>query len=373
MYFFLTEAIRRRLIKELRDFWTLHPHFPDLVNNIQSKYSFEERPPYGIVVKTGNASKIHYTADNFMGTGISYVTLAKIPGYPGVSVEWAREDGLAIENNGGKFPSAAGVYYCEMTSDDEFFVDPLLDVRDERVTMTTNSEGTLQAIPYAGSLRVYRLPGGQLLKEGTDYAMGADQVTIFLAVPLLNGQSLSVDYRVPGQSTGPWKALQRTGLNKAIPGVVMVFGRRFKKGDRWAILVSEKREPAYLQYGGKWEMGVDIDIITRDVNVQPEIADSTGMFLWSILRPRLVVEGIEISDVAFSGETEEIFDENADDYFYNSALTLQVQADWFLFIPLVQRIASYNETLKSLPQSLSLAPFRDPFFEGSAKTFEMIK
>lgn len=373
MYYFLTEAIRRRLIKELRAHWSLHPRYQDIVDNIQEKYSFEERPPYGIIVKTGNATKVQYSPDNFMGTGKSYVTLARIPGYPGISVEWVREDGLAIRNNGGRFPSAAGVYYCEMTSEDEFFVDPLLEVRDERVTMTTNSEGSLQAIPYTGSLRIFELPSGRMLKPGVDYAIGSDQVTIFLAVPLANGQSLSADYRTPGVTTGPWKVLPRTGLNKAIPGVVLVFGRRYQKGDRWAVLVSQTREPAFLQYGGKWELSIDLDIITRDVNVQPEIADATSMFLWAILRPNLIDEGIEIADVSMSGETEEVFDENGDDYFYNSAISMTVQADWFLFVPIVTRIASYAESIKALPKDLSLSPFRDPFFEGRATTFEEIK
>jgi hypothetical protein len=373
MYYFLTEAIRRRLIKELRAHWSLHPRYSDIVDSIQEKYSFDERPQYGIIVKTGNATKIQYSPQNFIGTDLSYVALARIPGYPGISVEWVREDGLAIRNNGGRFPSPAGVYYCEMTSDNEFFVDPLLEVRDERVMMTSPTEGVLAGIPFLDSLRLFELPSGRMLKQGTDYAIGSDQVTVFLAVPLARGQALSADYRTTGTTTGPWTVEPRTGLNKAIPGVVMVFGRRFKKGDRWAVLVSQKREPAYNTFGGKWELSIDIDIITRDVNVQPEIADETAMFLWGILRPNLIDEGIEIGDVSMSGETEEVFDETADDFFYNSAISMTVQADWFLFVPIVTRIASYAETIKGLPQNLSIAPFRDPFFEGKATTFEMIK
>ena len=111
MFYFLTAAAINRLIKEIRDYWATHPKYQDLVDNIQGKYSFEQRPQYGIVVKTGTANKVQLSADNFMGTVQSHVALAKIPGYQGNSCEWVREDALAIQANNGKFPSPAGVYY----------------------------------------------------------------------------------------------------------------------------------------------------------------------------------------------------------------------------------------------------------------------
>lgn len=372
MYFHLTEATRRRLIKEIRAYWSLHPRYQDLVANVQGKYSFEERPQYGIILKTGSATKVQFSADNFMGTVASYVALARIPGYAGLSVEWVREDALAIQANGGRFPSPAGVYYCEMATEDTFFVDPLLDVRDERVLMTTNSEGSLQGIPYAGSLRVFEMPSGRLLTPGVNYTIGADQTTIYLAVPLANGQALSADYRVAGASTGPWKMEPQSGLSHVIPGVVLVFGRRYQKGDRWAVVVSQIREPAYLEYGGKWELSIDIDIIARDVTSQVEIADQTAMFLWAILRPNLINEGIEISDVSMGGESEEVYDENGDDYFYNSSISMTVATDWFMHVPILPRILSYQEDVKGLPQDLTLSPFKDPFFSGKFEHFEKI-
>lgn len=370
MYFHLTEATRRRLIKELRGYWSLHPRYQDLVDNIQGKYSFAERPQFGIILKTGSATKVQFSADNFVGTVQSFVTLAKIPGYVGTSVEWIREDSLAIQANGGRFPSPPGVYYCEMATDNTFFVDPLLDVRDERVTMATNSEGILQSIPFAGSLRVIEMPSGRLLRPGVDYTVGADQVTIYLATPLGHGMALSADYRVAGQSTGPWPVEAQSGFNKAIPGVVLVFGRRYQKGDRWAVIVSQAREPAYLEYGGKWELGIDIDIIARDVSSQAEIADQTAMFLWAILRPNLIDEGLDITDVSMGGESEEVYDETGDDYFYNASLSLTLQADWFMMVPILPRFLSYQENIKNLPGDLTLTPFQDPYFSGKFATFE---
>ncbi len=52
MYNFLTEATKRRFILELRRFWQYHPKYRDIVDHIQNKYSFRERPQYGIILKT---------------------------------------------------------------------------------------------------------------------------------------------------------------------------------------------------------------------------------------------------------------------------------------------------------------------------------
>lgn len=372
IYFFLTEAVKRKFIGELRDYWATHPRYQDLINNIQGKYSFEERPQYGIIVKTGSAGKIQFAPDNFMGTVKSYVALASLPGYPGTSVEWVREDSLAIQANGGSFPSPPGIYYCEMTSEDEFHVDPLLEVRNEYVTLISPTEGTLQTVPYGQSLRLYELPSSHLLTPGQDYTVGEDGVTINFSEPIPDQVTVSADYRYPGETTGPWKIPQpQVGLNKAIPGCVLVFGRRYQKGDRFAILVSQTREDAYLEYGGKWELSLDLDIIARDVDSQMEIADQTAMFLWATLRPKMIDQGIDVQDVSMGGESEEVYDENADDYFYNSSLSMTVQTDWCLHVPLIPHILSFEEGIRTLPSELALTPFRDPFFSTQA-TYETI-
>ena len=368
MFYYLTQALQERLLQELRDFWATHPKFPDLVDNIQGKYSFEQRPQYGIIVKTGPANKVQLSADNFVGTVQSFVALAKIPGYPGLSCEWVREDSLAIQANNGVFPSPPGVYYVEMTEDDQFYVDPLLSVQNERLTMVTPSECVLQNVPYAGSLRVIEIPGGNLLVEGTDYTIDPDGVTIHLTTPLPPGLGLRVDYRYAGESTGPWEAKQLTGYNKAIPGVVMAFGRRGKKGDRFAVLVSDVREDAYLEYGGRWDLSIDMDVVSRDVYAQREIADVTTMFFWAILRPIVVDQGLDITEIAMGGESEEIFDDNADDYFYNSTISMTVQTDWFLYLPLTHRVLTVSEIVKGLPPGLTVEMSKDPFYGARYST-----
>jgi len=362
MFYYLTAAVTNRFIKELRDFWATHPKYPDLPGNVQGKYSFEQRPQYGIIVKTGSANRVQLSADNFVGTSQSYVALAKIPGFPGLSCEWVREDALAIQANNGAFPSQPGVYYVEMTEDNQFFVDPLLDVRNERLTMLSPTEGVLQQAPYPGSLRLIELPGGILLTEGVEYTVAPDGVTILLASPLPVGVALKADYRYTGATTGPWEADQLKGYNKAIPGCVLVFGRRGKKGDRFAVLVSDIREDSYLEYGGRWDLNIDMDIIARDVYAQREISDLTVMFLWATLRTNLIDQGVDITEISLGGESEEVYDENADDYFYNATIAMTVQTDWFLFVPLVTRVLTYSEVVKGLPDELTIEAVTDPFY-----------
>lgn len=372
MFYFLTAAAINRLVHELRDYWSTHPRYQDLINNIQEKYSFENRPQYGMVVKTGSANKVQLSASNFMGTAQSFVALAKVPGYLGNSCEWVREDALAIQANNSKFPSPAGVYYVEMTEDDQFYVDPLLDVRNERVTMSTPSEGVLQQVPYAGSLRLVEMPGGILLREGIDYTIGPDGVTITLSAPLPSVAGLSATYRYTGTSTGPWEAQPFMGYNKAIPGCVLVFGRRGVKGDRFAVVVTDTREDAYEEYGGKWDLNIDIDVIARDPYAQREIADMTAMYLWAVLRPAVIDQGIDITEVSMGGETEEVYDENADDYFYNSTISMVMQTDWFLFAPIIPRILTYAETLKGLQPGLTITACQDPYFSARWNTYPTV-
>ena len=88
MYYFLTEAVKRRFLLELRNFWSYHPRYRDIVDHIQGKYSFRERPSYGIILKTASANQVQLSADNFVGTVVSYVQLAKYQDKPGLAVEW---------------------------------------------------------------------------------------------------------------------------------------------------------------------------------------------------------------------------------------------------------------------------------------------
>jgi len=408
MYFRMTEQVKRRLIQSLREFWSVQPQYPDLTDHIQGKYSFRERPQYGIVLKTSSANQVQLSADNFVGTVQSHVMLARVGDYPGLSIEWVREDQLAIQRNGGSFPSAPGVYYIEVVKADapippydkedalQFYVDPLLEANDETLTKVDDLTYQTQNPVVAGSMRLYEMPGAIQLVEGINYTLDPDTGTVSLTEPVPRNGSLSADYRYAAPSIGPFPIVQMQANHTAIPGAVLAFGRRVQAGDRLAVVVTARRESTALEYGGRWDLNIDFDVIARDVYAQQEIVDLTVMYLWGIARSRLSMEGIEISSVNMGGESEEAYDENADDYYYNASISVQLQADWSIHVPLAatvrralpqtdaqiretaaltdEELAALGEAATSIRilKDLGLRAVEDPFFVGLGETFEGI-
>ncbi|NBQ99617.1 MAG: hypothetical protein EBT79_09775 [Actinobacteria bacterium] len=408
MYFRMTEQVKRRMIQTLRDFWSVQPQYPDLVDHIQGKYSFRERPQYAIILKTSSANQVALSADNYVGTVQSHVMLARVGDSPGLSIEWVREDELAIQRNGGSFPTAPGIYYIEVertaspippyNKEDtfQFYVDPLIDVNDETLVKVDDLTYQTQNPVLAGSMRLYEMPGAIQLLEGTNYTLDPDNGTVTLTEPLPRNGSLSADYRYVAPTTGPHPIVQMQANHTAIPGTVLAFGRRVQAGDKMAVVVTARRGPTALEYGGRWDLSLDFDVVARDVYAQQEIVDLTVMYLWGIARSRLSMEGIEISTVSMGGESEEAYDENADDYYYNATIGVQLQADWSIHVPLAATVrralpqtdaqirmtaALSDEELAALGNAatsirvladLGLRAVEDPFFVGLGGTYEGI-
>lgn len=373
MYYFLTEQIQRKFIQELRKYWSYHPKYKDIVDKIEGKYAFTERPQTGIVLKNSAGNQTQLAADNFQGTLQSYVYLAHVDGYPNLSVEWVREDFVAIQNNGGLFPSEPGVYFLDFCdangtpTDQEFFVDPLIDVIDETVIQINPTQWQLQKGQFlANTLKLYQMPGNLPLFEGPNYTADPTTGIITLVEPLPRPEDfLSADYRVGETPRGPFKVNEQRALREPIPGVVLAFGRRITAGDRLAVVVQRKRRIAALEYGGRWDLTLDMEIIARDPLNQREILDQTSLYLWLQARPRLSSMGIEILSVNMGGETEELYDDNAQDFYYSGTLSIQLQTDWLVHVPLGICIRSVEQS-GGEPPAPGQAPLTPPFIEQIA-------
>lgn len=400
MYHFLTEAVKERFVHELRNYWMYHPKYRDIVEHIQGKYSFRERPQFGIVLKASSANQVSLSADNFQGTVISYGHLSKVENYPGLAIEWIREDAIAIKSNSGVFPTAPGIYFIEITAKNinggEFHVDPLLEVQNESATKISATEWQTQNPFLAGTLLVYEMPGSLPILEGPGFTADPENGGITLNRPLTGSSFLSVDYRYPAESTGPWEYIENFAHNKAIPGMTLAFGRRGEAGDRMAVAIHSRRMPSALEYGGRWDITLDLDIVARDPHAQMEISDQTAMYLWGVARNRLSTDGIEIVNVSFS-ETEEIYDQNADSYFYNASMSITTQTDWAIRVPLeacIRRVVPQTaaqaleaasltddqllEVQDALQQfhvleGLGLRGFEDPYYQVGTMTYETLK
>ena len=409
MFSTLTEALKSRIIQELRGFWATDANYRDsLVPNIQGRYSFRERPQEAIILKNQSANPIQLSADHYQGTVVSYCHISRVASQPGVFMEWVREDSRAIQANNGVFPSVAGIYYIEIRKERHtlrgvagdyfvFYVDPLLDVLDESPLQIEPRIFEVSAQKFhSGSLRVYEMPGNLVLYEGVNYTADPTTGRITLARPLPPGSSLSVDYRYAGTSTGPFVAPENGSANEAIPGVVLAFGRNFQEGDIMAVVVTPTREEAAQEYGGRWEMSMDMDIMARDVTTQGVITDRTLTYLWTVARQKLSAEGIEITQVSMGGEAEEIYDDTGDDYFYTASISISLMTDWAIHVPLdraitrliphtvgsAQAVAGLDDdqlaeagspTDLRITDNLGLRPVSDPWFRGRSRNFEIIR
>lgn len=435
MHAVLSENLKRRMIQELREFWATDPKYKDsLVPNIQGKYSFRERPQQAIILKNSSANPFQLSADHYQGIRVAYSHLTRVFGKNGTSIEWVKDDIRQVQKNGGNFPSPPGIYYIEVrqegidwnnvpggygpdsgdcpppgSPEDSgpdgtgqsygmcFYVDPLLSVIDQRPTTLDLTHYEVAAGKFhPGSLQVFEMPGNIPYFENVNYVADPDTGIITLVAPLPPGTYLSVDYYYAGTSVGPFPIADNTANNTAIPGVVMAFGRRITDGDVMAVVVTERRADADREYGGRWEMSLDFDIMARDVYAQGEITDQTLLYVHSKLRDRLSFEGIEITQVSSGGEAEEVYDENGDDYFYTASISVTMETEWTIRLPLpgcltrvlpntleqLQAVAGLSDeqivetgspTLLQMAQNLGLVEIRDPYFRDRTRNYEMIR
>lgn len=339
MFHHLTLAVRDRMIKELQEYWQDHPRYKTLAQNIQGKYAFEERPQFGMVVKTGGASNVVLSPDNFIATVKGSVVLASVLGKKSVAIEWVRESTFETPRK--------GVYHFKFakaqdTDPNKYVItQDIYQYQKEDVLIFTNPT-TIELLeePVANSFRLIEDPSGRLL-ESTEYVRNGTTVTLTEEVP--RGLSLRAQYTYKeADAPDPYTVYPDQVYREIIPGCLIAIGRWIEDGDEQIIVVEEAQQATYHEYGGRWDISVDIDLVTRDVHSQADIADRTVVWLWSSLRPKLANLGLEVSDVSLGGEGEEVYDDNADDYFYTASMSLSIQADWFVHFPLVIPLLRYN-------------------------------
>jgi len=352
VYYYLTSAIKRRAILELKDSFSRHPIYSKVVPFIQNRFSFTERPQMGIVVKGSSANKVSLSGDNFIGNVQSYVMLGYV-GQPTYPIEWVREDLNAIRENEDRMPTAPGIYYIEILTVPEnpqtpgtFVVDPLLTVTGEpllRFESGIEREAQLENPPTKGTVRLW-VNDRLMLSEGKDYTIDYKTGAVTFLSRFAPQETVTADYRFPIPSQGPFEFQWNTADFKTLPGVVLAFGKRARLGDKVAVKINPDREDTALAYGGKFEVSLDLDVLSQDTTATEEIADLSVMYLWGEKKPYLEFEGIEIVDISIGGEAEETYDETADINYYTASLSIQFRADWEIHVPLPLTISKATTT-----------------------------
>ena len=358
MYFRVLSAVKRLLLDELRDAYSRHPRYQKLVPFIQGQFGFDEKPEMGLVVTNSGSSPFRISADNFLGTVISHTTLAGIPDKPGTSIEWVKDDLQAIEDNGGVYPSPPGIYVLDIGTS-TFSVTPYLTIDDELLLVSTGHAGetaTLANAPFvAGSLRLVLDDRIQMVNP-EEYTVDVTTGLVTFVRTLSAGQVVTADYAYLSASRSglPW--VENETDVAAIPGCVLAFGRRAQAGDQMAVVVTSRRTESAKAYGGKWNLNYNVDVLARDIIQFEEIVDYLMLELWGPRRDRLSYIGVEISDLSFSGEAEEVHDETTDDYFFTGSLSLTVISDWEVHVPILPLIRGISVISESDLAAFAASP-----------------
>lgn len=437
MYQNMLFALKKRMLDEVEQAYNHHPAFSEKVK-VYHKFPYEQRVQYGVILRNTNASQVRMSADNYMADISSHVRLCRVDNFPGLSIEWARENSLAITKkaknedvssqvgptqrrfftahpivagpgethyatNPGQIivtvngqtvlpefidgpsgivmlhdcpPAAAtvlvtyfyrvlsdpGLYVIDFTEDNQFIVGPILII-DNKVIIEkiTGSEVTADlghTLIYPLSEDLYLESQNEAVQNNpiklirdTDYTIdNATGIVTFLRI-LDAGFKLVADYRYqPGYALGPYTFHPYEEIHAAVPGVVICIGRRAKKGDRQIVMVTEFREPQAKIYGGHWTMSLDLSVIAKDPMQMEEMADQLVNYLWGERKNELEFEGITLSRVEPSGESEESFIDTTGDMYYTTSVSVEVMTEWQEFVPYffkIRRIPANMIEMKS--------------------------
>jgi len=235
------------------------------------------------------------------------------------------------------------IHIVEFTEDNEFIVGMIYVVSNEiLIEDTTGLETSVNLVngnvdtdseeiwlAYRNGTRI------DTLVKDTDYSIDYTTGLITFLLPLNKNYQIQADYRYqpPGNVTGPYIFTEFQENHEAIPGVILSIGRRAKKGDKQAVIVSQSHEMQAKIYGGHWEMSFDLAVIAKDPMQMEQMTDHLISYLWGERKNILEYEGIALNSVEPSGESEEVHVETTGDLYYESSISISLQSEWQRFIP----------------------------------------
>jgi hypothetical protein len=356
----LTNATKTRVLREIRKYLYNHPRYRADHLNVQNHYSFEERPQRGVVITGASADRVRLSADNYLGRLTSFLMQTTMGTNPGTSIEWVKENQKLLEQyapNRSIFPSPPGVYVIKILSlpieernlPGLFTIDPYLTVQDEPViTFGTDHDMTGQLSHqdiYPNSARLW-LNGKRPLLVNVDYTLDYTTGELVFLKPTPIGSTIFADYRYQIATQGPFQYKREASEEEAIPGAIIAFGDRLWVGDEIAIVATSDRSETAEIYGGKFEVNFDLNVFSRDAEDREKLSDYVvSQILES--QNRLGFEGIELIDVTPNGESQEIYNESQDVYYYDATVSLSYRVDWQLYVPLPIEIFRVETTSKA--------------------------
>ena len=374
----LTSATKERLIHELKHILAEHPKYKSDSENVQNKFSFEQRPQRGIIVNNTTADMVRLAADNYMGRLGSFVMLAPVKNFPGTSLEWVHENFPILEGvspDRSVFPISAGVYIVKIIKlpDDarqipgEFVVDPIITVLNEPLILFNSTADNYAQLSYQnvypGSLRL-SLNNKRGLIPGVDYSVNYlaedDTTVVTFLQPTPTGDAVYANYRYQIPQQGPFPFYRDWADTASIPGAVLAFGDRVQAHDEMAVVVTGTRSEVAEVYGGKFEVTFSLVVFARDSIDRERMSDYV---VEKVLERQNILgfEGLELLNISPGGEGEEIYNAEIDDYYYESEVSLSMRVDWETWVPIPMVIDRVDLTSESQANKLGFLNNQTPY------------
>lgn len=259
-----------------------------------------------------------------------------------------------------------GYYFLELTSDSEFVCTPLHRVKDEVVIATTTGtemSANLAHGPVVLSSPFYLYTKKQsnshklTLDAGTDFNLAADGTITFL-LPLRKDTTLYATYGWQGEDRGPFSIQgEDTYVSDAIRGVTLAFGTRKVAGDKQVVVLAPQRETMAQVFGGHFTMQLELMVYARDPLALSEMVDHLVSDIWGNRRQVLTREGLTIDELDPAGESEEMYDDNAQIQYFQHSISMTMITEWKKFVPYMVNVRGFNVNLSRFVGTES-APLR---------------
>ena len=195
------------------------------------------------------------------------------------------------------------------------------------------------------------------LERGTDYSIDYTQGTVTILAPELvpPGIPLTIEYKYRGVERPPKLVSEWTARNDILKGVVIAFSNRLRQGDRIIVGISENRLDVAEEFGGRSDMTIDLDVYARDLPQKEEISDLVFQIFWGEIKERLDSEGVTVKNVSQTGESSDTYDPLAQQLYFITSISLNLEADWSVIRPLNIRL----EEIVTLSRDLRNGTLRD--------------
>ena len=368
MMSWLTNATKRRLIGDLRQILYEHPRYRSDSQNVVNKFSFKERPQRGIVVSGTSADRVGLSASDYIGRYSSFVMLTSYQDWPGTTIEWARENFALLEQYSKRrdvFPSPPGAYLIEVQSipdtarnvPGKFVITPYLTVNGEMLLIMSDPAGAEAQISrqplYEGALRLW-LNGRRPLLQDVDYSVDWESGRIVFMKQLPAEATVDADYRYVISKQGPFDFDFGKANVDAIPGAILAFGDRAQDCDKMVVAITDSRVDVAEVFGGKFEVHFDLTVFSRDAEDREKLSDYV---IHGVMNKKLAwgFEGLELLDISPGGESEEIYNAEIDDYYYDSAVSMTLRVDWESYVSLPIQNFRIEQTSQSEEQAKGFA------------------